>query len=277
MAVPRRPGRSRTVLVFLVLVSLTFITLDFRSNGGGITGGLRNAVETLLSPIQSLTSSILEPIGNSISGITGYGALEDENVRLKDKIAELETRTAVGDDVRDQLAEALALQDLSFVGSIPTVSARVVTTPISNFEQMIELDKGSDKGIEIGMPVVTPAGLVGKVSEVRAHRSRVQLLTDPTSAVGVSLPTSNEAGSAEGKGTGKDLVIDFVASGVLVKPGESVVTSGVGGSFPVGIPVGRVARSKAIPGELQRWVTVQLAADVEHLKLVKVLSWKPER
>lgn len=258
-------------------MSLTFITLDFRGNGGEATATLRNAVESLFSPLQGITNSVLDPVGNGIAGVTGYGELEDENDRLRGKIADLESRAEVGDDVRDQLAEALSLQGLSFVGTIPTVAARVVTAPISNFEQIIELDKGSDKGVEVGMPVVSASGLVGRVSEVSSHRSRVQLITDPSSAVGVNLPTSNENGSAEGKGTGKDLVIDFIEPLVQVMPGETVVTSGVGGSFPLGIPVGRVARSKAIPGELQRWVTVQLGADLDHLKLVKVLQWKPQR
>ena len=277
MAIPRRPGRSRTVLVFLILLSLTFITLDFRGDGGGITGGLRHGVEGFFSPIQSAVGAVVEPIGNAFSGITDYGALEDENARLKDQIVDLERRAAVGDEVRKELADALALQDLSYVGSIPTVSARVLSTPISNFEQVIELDKGSDKGIDVGMPVVTAAGLAGRVTEVTSHRSRVQLLSDSTSAVGVLLPVSNERGAAEGEGTDRDLVIDFIEPEVKVASGEVVVTSGVGGSFPPGIPVGNVAHSKAVPGELQRSVTLRLSADLARLNMVKVLQWKPQR
>lgn len=277
MAISRRPGRSRSVLLFLVLVSLTFITLDVRGEGGGFTGGLRRGVEDLFSPVQGALDGIVEPIGNAFSGITDYGALEDENARLRDQIADLKRRAAAGDDVRRELEDALSLQDLSFVGTIPTVSARVIGTPVTNFEQVIELDKGSRKGIDVGMPVVTAAGLVGRVTEVGANRSRIQLLSDSTSAVGVLLPTSNERGVAEGEGTNRDLVIDLIEPEVKVAPREVVVTSGVGGSFPAGIPVGVVARSKAVPGELQRRVTLELSADLDRLNIVKVLQWKPQR
>ncbi len=277
MAISRRPGRSRSVLLFLVLVSLTFITLDVRGDGGGLTGGLRRGVEDLFSPVQGALDGVVEPVGNAISGITDYGALEDENARLRDQIADLNRRAAAGDDVRKELEDVLALQDLSFVGAIPTISARVIGTPVSNFEQVIELDKGSRKGIDVGMPVVTAAGLVGRVTEVSARRSRIQLLSDSTSAVGVLLPTSNERGVAEGEGTNRDLVIDLIDPEVMVAPGEMVVTSGVGGSFPAGIPVGLVARSKAVPGELQRRVTLELSADLDRLNIVKVLQWTPQR
>lgn len=277
MAISRRPGRSRTVLIFLVLISLTFITLDFRGDGGGITGGLRHAMESFFSPVQSVTSGIVEPFGNAISGVTGYGDLEKENQILRDQVADLESRAVVGDDVRKALSDALALQDLTFVGDIATVSARVVSIPISNFEQAIELDKGSKESIEVGMPVVTSAGLVGRVVEVTSGRSRVQLISDSTSAVGVLLPTSNERGVAEGEGVNRDLLIDFIEPQVKVGAGEVVVTSGVGGGFPTGIPVGNVARSKAVPGELQRWVTLELSADLGDLNMVKVLKWKPQR
>ncbi|MGK2959227.1 MAG: rod shape-determining protein MreC [Acidimicrobiales bacterium] len=277
MAISRRPGRSRTVLIFLVLISLTFITLDFRGDGGGITGGLRHAMESFFSPVQSATSGIVEPLGNAISGVTGYGDLEKENQILRDQVADLESRAAVGDDIRKALSDALALQDLTFVGNIATVSARVVSIPISNFEQAIELDKGSKESIEVGMPVVTSAGLVGRVVEVSSGRSRVQLISDSTSAVGVLLPTSNERGVAEGEGVNHDLLIDFIEPQVKVGAGEVVVTSGVGGGFPAGIPVGNVARSKAVPGDLQRWVTLELSADLGDLSMVKVLKWKPQR
>ncbi len=276
MAVSPRSGRSRSVLIFLVFLSITFITLDSRSGGGGVSGEIRGVLKSVFSPIQSVASTIVEPFENAISGITGYGALKEENAVLRDEVADLERRASVGDDVRKELADALALQGLPFIGDIPTVAARVVSLPTSNFEQTIEIDKGSKAGIDTGMPVVTSAGLIGRVIDTTARRSTVQLISDPTSSVGVLLPISNERGVADGEGKFRDLLVDFIEPSVKVAPGEIAVTSGVGGSFPAGIPVGHVDRSKDIPGELQRWVTIEVSADFERLNLVKVLQWKTQ-
>src|SRR5215203_5167693 len=97
------------------------------------------------------------------------------------------------------------------------------------------------------MPVVNGAGLVGKVVLVSAHRSTVQLITDPDFAVGIRLP-SGVTGTARGRGRGKDLLVDtrLEPDGDDVpKDGTAMTTSGIDNSaFPADIPVGRVANSK---------------------------------
>ncbi len=272
MALSRRGGRSRLTLVFLVLTSITVITLDFRGGGEGVIASLRNGAADVLAPVRDVAAGVLDPVGDALSGVTGYGALEDENASLRARIAELEGQTLRDEGAEGELAEARALLGLDFAGDIPRVDARVISTPVSNFEQTIELNQGNDDGVAVDMPVVNGAGLVGRVIHVSATRSTVRLVTDPASAVGVRLARSSELAVAEGEGPERLLSLSFVDPAAGVDILELVVTSGLNDSaFPPGIPVGRVAVADPAPGRLERLVEVRPVADLAQLRLVSVL------
>jgi len=268
----RRSGRSRATLVFLILLSITLITLDFRGDGSGLIDGLRDVASDALSPVRDVADGVLSPVGDGLQGITGYGSLEDENAELRERIAELEGDALESEAAAEELKEALDLLGVDFVGDIPTVAARVVSAPVSNFEQTIELDRGRDDGIDVDMPVVSGSGLVGKVVQVSGSRSVVRLITDPGSSVGVRFVDANEVGVAEGEGADNLLSVGFVEVNVKLKRRELAVTSGVNDSvFPPGIPVGRVREAEAVEGELQQDVRLRPSADLDHLRFVRVL------
>lgn len=275
MALQRRNGRSRATLLFLVLTSITVITLDFRGDSGGVIGTVRDLATDGLAPVRDAADAVLSPIGSAFSGITGYDDLEDENARLRERIAELRSADTRAAETEAELRELLELARLQWIGNVPAVAARVVSAPVSNFEQTIELDKGRDHGIRVDQPVVTGDGLVGRVVQVSGRRARVRLVTDPGSSVGVRLARSGEAGIAEGEGPDRSLSVGFIEIGAEVRRGELAVTSGLeGGSdlYPVGVPVGRVVRAEKVEGELQQRVELRPLADVDHLRFVKVLQ-----
>jgi rod shape-determining protein MreC len=167
-------------------------------------------------------------------------------------------------------------QKLDFVGDIPTVAASVVSVTNSNFDLTVKIDRGTDAGIAVGMPVVSGGGLVGRVVEVSRLRSTVVLITDPNSAVGVTLVNANEKAVAEGNGPGKDLRLDFLDPKSKVAEGDKVVTSGLqGGRYPQGIPVGTVKAVRRPPGAVQPEVEVTPIVDLRRLEFVKVLQWAP--
>jgi rod shape-determining protein MreC len=263
--------RSRT-LTLLVLASLSAMLLDAR--GPGVVDTVRDGAVDALAPVRSVTTAVVEPVGDLFAGIAGYDDLEQENARLRHRVDQLEGAQEARTSERRSLREALALLDVPWVGDVPPIGARVVGAPVSNLEQTVELDKGGHDGIAEGMPVVAADGLVGRVVEVSGRRSRVRLVTDPGSAVGVRLVGSGDAGSAEGEGPGEHLSLQFVEPGTKVHRNELVVTSGLeGAAFPADIPVGHVVAAKTRPGELSQDVTVQPAADLGRLELVRVLQW----
>ncbi|MET0727639.1 MAG: rod shape-determining protein MreC [Acidimicrobiales bacterium] len=275
MALSRRTGRSRLTLALLVLTSLALLTLDFRDST--MVDGARRAASTVFSPLRGVAETATEPLSNAWNGVAHYGDIEAENRRLR---AELEQRT--GDAVRDadaaeQLDELLGQLEIDWVGDVPTATARVIAGPGSNFSHTIEIDKGADDGFKVGMPVITGAGLAGKLVQVTGSRSMVMLITDPEFAVGVRLVTDGATGTARGRGEGENLVVDTgLESAAEVSDGAALTTSGTDRSaFPAFIPVGTVVRTREGPGGLTLDLVIEPLADTERLGFVTVMLWEP--
>ena len=275
MALSRRSGRNRFTLLFLVLTSITVITLDFRGDGGGVLDSVRDGAADVLAPVRSGAGTVFSPVGDALQGVTGYGALEDENAELRAELEALQGDEVRADDARAELRELLRLERLPVLDDVEHVTARVVGAPVGNFEQTIELDRGTGDGIDEGMPVVTGAGLVGRVVAVSRSRSVVRLVTDPSSSVGVRILGPEELAVASGEGPGRELSVSFVEPGVDVQVGDRAVTSGVeqGSSLPAGIPVGRMTDVLDGPGRLEQEVRMEPMADLDHLRFVAVVRW----
>ncbi len=276
MAVYRRSARPRFTLLLLVLTAVTLLTLDERSGGLGVMDSVRDGARDALAPVSESVDSAVRPVGDFFQGIFNYGRLEDANARLRDQLAQREGELARAADAQRERKMLLDQQHLPFAGDVPAVSARVVVASPSNFDLSVELDRGRDAGVAPGMPVVTGAGLVGRVVNVSRSRASVMLLTDPTSNVGVRFTSSGEVGVAAGTGAGAPLQVDGVDPAARVVQDEAVVTSGLQHSaFPPGVPVGRVKTAKVRPGGLQQEVSVVPLVDLRRLDVVKVLVWNP--
>lgn len=152
----------------------------------------------------------------------------------------------------------------------------MIDAPISDFERTIEIDVGTGDGIDEGMPVLGPGGLVGRVVQATGSRARVQLLSDGNFGAGVRLTRSGETGVAVGRGRTEPLEIELLDVATVVIPGETVTTSGQEGSaFPPGLLVGTVgdAEIDTVDGVLR--VTLVPAADLNRLDVVSVVVWPP--
>jgi rod shape-determining protein MreC len=275
VALSRRNGRSRATLVFLILISLTIITLDFRGDGSGIIGTVRDVAADGLAPVRDGADSVLSPVSHAWSGITGYDDLERDNAKLSEQLAEARGRGAINEDAANELRQLRKLMDLGWVGDIPQVAAEVVGAPVSNFEQTIELNRGKDAGVDVDMPVVTGDGLVGRVVEASGKRSMVRLITDPGSSVGTRDSRSGELGVASGEGPDRMLSVGFIGVDADIRVGDLFMTSGVeGGSnlYPANVPVGTVTKVRKVAGELQQRVAIRPFADLAHVQFVKVLQ-----
>ena len=275
MAVYRRSKRHRFLLFLLALASVTAITLDYRDGGTGALESLRRGARELFAPVQSVADAAFSPVGDFFGGITRYGDLRAENARLRQELERAQGDSVRGTGAVRQRDALLELDDLDLPGAIPAVSARVVATSPSNFRAAVDIDRGSDDGIANGMPVVTGAGLVGRLTDVSSSRATVLLLSDRESSIGVRLTGSGDVGVATGSGPGQPLVVDLVNVSTTVQPGEPVVTSGLQQSvFPPELPVGRVREVRGRPGALQKELTLDPVADLRRLEFVQVLQWR---
>jgi len=276
LAVYGRSRRHRYVLVLLVLTSVTAITLDFRDDGQGVLESVRSGARDAFSPVQAAVGKVFSPIGNFFGGITRYQKVKDENAQLRRELEAAKGEAIRGADATQERQLLLALQRLDFAGDLRGVTARVVSNSPSNFQLTVTVNRGSNDGVTTGMPVVTPAGLVGRISEVSDNRATVLLLTDPASSVGVRLAGSREIGSVTGSGRRDLLPLSLISVETKVAEGEAVVTSGLqGGLFPPQIPVGRVRGTKITPGQLEQEVTIEPVVDLDRLELVRILIWQP--
>jgi rod shape-determining protein MreC len=265
------------VLLLLVLTAITLLTLDERGTGSTVINRVRGDARDAFAPVRDATDAVLQPVGNFFEGVIHYGDLKAENARLRQQNESLRGQALQAQDANRERQALLDQLDLTYVGDIPKVRSRIVSTAASNFELTVEIDRGTSNGVAKGMPVVSGAGLVGRVVEVSHHRATVLLLTDPTFSVGVRLSASQDVGVASGKGVRSPLDVDLISRDTKVSKDEVVVTSGLQQSvFPPGIPVGKVLDAHTPPGALQQIVTIDPVVDLQRLEFVTVLQWSPK-
>ena len=182
------PGRRRAI-VLLLLTSVLLLTLDLRGNA--VFDAVRSGFNTAMEPLESAADVATTPVVNAWRGITQWEEVRDENDRLRDQLAaQRADQIAAQAAIQDQ-QELLADRDLPALGSYPRITATVVGVRPSNLDQVIDIDKGSNDGIEVGMAVVGPGGLVGKITTpLLPDRARVQLITDSQYAAAVKIIAS---------------------------------------------------------------------------------------
>jgi len=198
--------------------------------------------------------------------------LRQRNSELENKVSSLETQLI---QLQEQLKEAQVLYALlDFARARPEnqyVAASVIGRDPVPFLRYIQVDKGSDDGLRHGMPVVTQQGLIGRVDAVTAGAARIQLITDANVNVNVRLQTSGVDAMITGSVTG-EVTLNMVPQDVVLKPGELVLTSGLGGNYPAGIVVGQVVTVRKRENDLFQTASIQPAADLTNLPAVLVIT-----
>jgi rod shape-determining protein MreC len=266
----QRANRRRTILALIVLTAVTLITLDVR--GAGPISAVRGGARDVVNPIAGASDAVFSPVGDWVDGVTSATALKDENARLRRRLDSIGGQQASARAATEENKELKKLLDLPFVVDTDSIAAPVVDGAPSNFEFTVQIGKGESDGVEVDMPVVTGAGLVGRVLEVSRDRATVLLVTDPESGVGVKIEKSGTTGVVKGRGDSNTVRADFVDPNADVTKGEIVYTSGQQNSpFPSAIPVGTVSKVTKTRGDLQQDILVKPLVDVSHLDYVKVL------
>ncbi len=191
--------------------------------------------------------------------------LQNENSRLQTQVIQLQEQAKDNDVLYSLLKVARTRPDSSYV------AAMVIGRDTNPFMRYVLIDQGSDAGLRHGMPVLTAQGLVGRIDAVTANAARVQLITDPGSAVNVELQDSNIDGILSGSVTG-DITLDMVPQEAKLQAGELILTSGLGGSYPSNILVGQVASVRKQETALFQSASVQPVVDFTNLRAVLVVT-----
>jgi rod shape-determining protein MreC len=268
-----RRTNQRLTLLMLVLASITALTLDYRGSvAHGITH-VRNGIHDALSPLQRGISFVLNPIGDVFAGAVHYGSLEHQNQSLRTELGNIRRQLAADRYAESQTEDVLALAHLPYVNGIPWIPAEVIGPATSNFQETIELDKGTSDGVGPGMPVVGESGLAGVVKTASSHTATVLLVNDASSSIAVRIGGSGLY-RAQGSGRGRALDLSYVGGSTAARKGELVYTSGLGGgAIPAGIPIGVVASVKTSQTSAAASISATPIVNFVNLQYVDVLQW----
>jgi rod shape-determining protein MreC len=239
---------------------------------------VENVTLNVTSPIQSAMRSVTRPVADRVNDFTDAGAISDENARLREENERLTTELA---RARSDQQQQQQLADLESVRrEFPNdafLAASIVARDASNSRQVVAIDAGSSDGVKDGMIVVSEGrSLVGTVTDVFDDYAWVTLITDPRSAVSAIVQESRAEGVVAGNYDGS-LIMEFVGQGAAVKEGDFVTTSGIGGGYPPGIVIGRVASVEKNEQDLFQQVDVDHLASLSGLEQALVLtSFEPQ-
>lgn len=271
----RRPRTLGDVGIRLLILSLAALLLMALQLTGRLKP-IQSAITQLTSPAQTSASGAAENVSQTFSFLAELrtlrqraAELEQINANLLVENFRLREVERENQQLREMLNFAETRPGLELRGA--QIVARVIGQESNNFLDYIMLDLGTRHGVAVGMPVITPQGLVGRVSEVTNTTSKVLLITDPSSAVNAILQSSRVNGVVRGD-PGGGLVMDYIPQGVLFSVGEIVLTSGLGGNFPKGIPIGQVVDIKQRDIDVFQRAIVQPTVDFSSLELVMVVT-----
>ncbi|NLV24542.1 MAG: rod shape-determining protein MreC [Deltaproteobacteria bacterium] len=188
--------------------------------------------------------------------------LKEENRRLRARLQELE-EVALTNERLQRLLEFRDRMQLS------ALVAQVFAEDATSWFRTVIINKGSADGVEEGMPVMVAEGVVGRILRVAPHQSRVLLVTDPSSALAALVQKNRARGIIRGQGG--FLTMEFTLRQKEIQVGDLIVTSGGGGVFPGGLPIGTVVRVGRPSYGLFQSVTVVPTADLFRMEEVLVL------
>ncbi len=233
---------------------------------------------TVTAPLQTVLHHATTPIANWVNDITNANGLSSENAALRVENERLTNDLARAREDATQIQNA---QDANAIRQqFPAdqfLAASVIERDSSNARRIVAIDRGSSDGVKQGMIVVTEGrSLVGTVTKTFSGYAWVTLITDPKSAVSAMVQESRAEGVVAGN-YGGSLDMEFVGQGAVVKEGDFVITSGIGGGYPQGIVIGRVAQVANAEQDLFQNVQVDHLASLDQLEHVMVLtSFEPK-
>lgn len=259
-----------TAAVAVVVAGVAAVLLlltDKRENTANGYGGVRGGFDQAAAPVGGVLSAPVRWIGHLSEGVSGYFFAVSENRKLKEQLAEMQALRDANITLKNTNDRYEALLGIRTEPAIRMATARAVSESRGPFSNARLIDAGTRKGIRVGNPVVNEHGLVGRVVGTTNGVSRVLLLTDVASRTPVLIDRSDARAILVGDGGGNPR-LDFLRGQGTIQAGDRVLTSGDGGVFPRGLPVGVVARS--IDGTWR----VKLFSDAGAIDFVRVLLFQ---
>jgi rod shape-determining protein MreC len=263
--------RSYLVLFGTIVFSLVL----YFALPAGLSLRLKTLVTQLFSPLLHAGASLQQWWDSSRQEMQSRTALLEENRQLRTQLAlqmQDQLRLVEFEDENRRLRSMVGYRQAQ---GPQLKAAHIIARDPSNWWNTVILDIGTEHGVGEGCAVVTPAGLVGKTIAVGKSNARVLLIVDPNCKVAALIQETRDPGIVEGvfEGVGSPPAcrMDFINRDAQVKPGQTVITSGLGGVFPKGLRVGMALQVSLSESGLYKSVRVKPSADLERLEEVFVI------
>ena len=257
-------------LIVLLAVSIILMVLDHRQNH---LGAVRQAIGAAVYPLQVIVDApfrlwnwIREGTAERNQLQLEVSRLEAERLLTNARLQRLTALEAENARLRDLLEARSQVRDEVRVAEIMAVDA-------NPYRHNIVIDIGERDGAYDGQAIVDAAGVIGQIIETGLATSQAMLISDPGHSVPVEVNRNGLRTIANGTGEFGRLDLPFVTNNADIRPGDLLVTSGLGGAFPAGYPVAVIATVNRIPQEPFADVTATPAAALDQVREV-MLIWK---
>jgi rod shape-determining protein MreC len=260
-------------LFFFASLSFALLIVDARFR---YVEGLRNTLALVAYPLQRIALAPFQLASAVGSYFTTQASLTEENERLRAK------NLAFSQDAqRYQAAEAEAAQLRRLVGAsermaVSSMPAEILYAGRDPYAQKVYIDRGGQQGVRPGSPVADENGVVGQVTRVHPLLSEVTLLTDQDQAIPVQVVRNGLRAVAFGSGPAGTLELRFIAANAEIQNGDQLVTSGIDGTYPAGLPVATVVRIERDAEHSFARIVCKPAGGVDRGRFVLVLTNEPK-
>ncbi len=232
--------------MLLVLLSVVVMTVDHRQ---GLLEPTRQILSAIVHPIRVVASLPAELMDSADTHLSSRRELILNNQRLRDRHQLDQSRLQRLDALEVENIRLRSLLDSSYELEKPVLIAELLEVDLDPFSHRIAIDKGQGDGVYAGQPVIDSSGVIGQVDSVAPFSATVRLISDPSHGIPVQVNRNGLRSIAIGTGRINVLTITSLPNNADIRVDDLVVTSGLGGRFPAGYPVGRVKTIITDPGQ----------------------------
>lgn len=278
--------RRRAVLVVLIVLALVMISATFSQSSGGPFHTVQQGIASVFAPLEDGASRALKPARDLVNWVSETFNARGENSDLKTDVQKLRSQVArlqSAEGENDQLKKLLGLDRKGVLSGYKPVTARVVGASPTVWYSTVTVSAGSGDGVAVNDPVISPDGLIGRVTDVTHFSSKVTLITDAESSVSARVLPNGPQGVVEPEaGDPGSMLLDFIDKSEAIHEGQMVVTAGwsngtISSAYPPNIPIGEVKDTTVGQQETYQNVHVTPYADMRNLDYVQVATQGPKR
>lgn len=268
-----RQGVSiRARFLFFLMLSLAVILVDGRLRA---LDDFRSALTSFLTPFKEVVQLPGLFIENSAGYFISKKNLNEEIQRLTKENQLLQLDAARMEEMRQENENLRHLVSALAATTDHVVTTEVIGRPADPFSRRIQIAAGALDGVQVGMPVIGPFGVLGQVSRTVSHQSEVTLISDHKSRISVINNRTGQIFLLAGTGDSGLLTVAFAQPSADLQPGDELVTSGLDHLYPKAVLTAIVKSSTYVPGEAYRRVEATTAADLTDVQFATVVLVNP--